>query len=166
MVLSSALGAAQPVSSSATAGSISQHAPAQAAAAQNSPDGGQRIIQSSREKPPEAESCAGSSHTPCMDAGIGSTTTPPAGSNKAVHSVGNAGKQIPINIDIPRAVAGAADDNADADAGAGAGADVDDAALAPATPAPLPPGRNAATFELECIRLRKKLMRSETRFIF
>eukprot|EP00965_Chrysotila_dentata_P217046 6189746-Pleurochrysis_carterae.AAC.2 len=51
--------------------------------------------QSSRGKPPEAGSCAGSSYTPCMDAGIGSTTTPPAGSSKAVHSVGNAGNEMP-----------------------------------------------------------------------
>eukprot|EP00965_Chrysotila_dentata_P045278 1504748-Pleurochrysis_carterae.AAC.1 len=89
-----------------------------------------------------------------MDAGIGSTNTQPAGSSKAVYSVGNAGNEMHINIDIQRACTGAAEGNADAYAGAGAGAE--DAALAPATPVPLPSGRHAATFELECIRLRQK----------
>eukprot|EP00965_Chrysotila_dentata_P122188 4039749-Pleurochrysis_carterae.AAC.1 len=40
------------------------------------------------------------------------------------------------------------------------GAVVDDddaAAAAPATPAPLPAGRHAATYELECIRLRQRI---------
>eukprot|EP00965_Chrysotila_dentata_P162847 5378022-Pleurochrysis_carterae.AAC.3 len=157
MALKSKLGAAQPVSSSTAAGSPSQHASAQAATAQDRPDGGQSVKQSSRGKPPEAASCAGSRHTLCMGPGIGSSTTPSAGSSKAVHSIGNASNELPINMDIPRAVAGTADGNADADANAGADADSDNAALARATPGPLSPGRYAATFNLECIRLRQKI---------
>eukprot|EP00965_Chrysotila_dentata_P197637 6178306-Pleurochrysis_carterae.AAC.10 len=43
------------------------------------------------------------------------------------------------------------------DADADAGVDADAAAPAPATSAPLAAGRHAATYELECFRLRQKV---------
>eukprot|EP00965_Chrysotila_dentata_P245426 6206548-Pleurochrysis_carterae.AAC.2 len=55
---------------------------------------------------------------------------------------------MPINTSIAPAAA-----NGDADA------DVDADAPAPATPPAPPAGRHAVTYELECIRLRQRIVR-------
>eukprot|EP00965_Chrysotila_dentata_P200066 6179776-Pleurochrysis_carterae.AAC.1 len=97
---------------------------------------------SSREQSPEAGSCTG--------AGTCSCSISPAGSSNAVDPVGDAAEGMPTMPCIPRAAAAHGDADADADA------DVAPTAP-PATPAPLSAGRHAATYELQCNRLRQKI---------